>query len=184
MTPFAALRLSEYSTLELYRIVSQKDIHGEDRSACVQRFKKTTEKDEIEGLVGLPACDLASILLVLMKISARFLEKIELTRRASIVDVNIGTYVEICKFTETSKVPSIGPHIITRSERKENKFCTLEASVDYPEENIYDQLSNMVYPNGNETRQFSTKSVNLYDEDRCHAIRKRKDHAATYYNSS
>lgn len=125
----AELQLSEYLSPELYYIVIQNAAHGDDTSAYVQSLSNTSKKKRFEELVGLPACDLASILLVLMGISTRFFAEVFLVIRAGFENMNIDTNVEIYKFRETWKLSSLDPQNIKMSEKTEKELNILETQV-------------------------------------------------------
>lgn len=101
-----------------------------------------------------------------MKIFILFLAKIELARRASIENMYIKTYIEICKFTEISKVSSLDPQIITTSEDTAHELNIWESSVGYPEEHVFDQLNTIMSRKVNESRQFGTTAVRHCDNNR------------------
>lgn len=171
--------LSEYFTSKLYLIVSKKTKHGEDRSAYVQSFQNSVEKDRFEGLGDLPVCDSASILPVLIRISPLFLAMAELVRRASVENMDNESYVEIWKFRETSKVSRLDPYIITRTEHTKTELNILEPFLEYYKEHDYEHLKITVSPAGCGSRQFGSTSVAHSDNDRCQGGKKLNDHTGT-----
>lgn len=97
--------------------------------------------------------------------------------------MDIKTYVQICKFKETSKISSLHPHVVNKSEYTQNKLNIFETSVTYPIKHVYDHLKITTAPKVNETRHFVATSVNRFDNDRCHDGMKLKDHPTTHCNS-
>lgn len=88
----------------------------------------------------------------LIRISSRFLAEVEITRQGRIRNTEIETYVEICKVRGTSKVSNVDVHTMNSSEHREYNLYIMETSVEYPKEDVSNQVWITAPPKGNESR--------------------------------
>lgn len=116
----------------------------------------------------LPSCDSTSLLLVFIRISTHFSEKVELGIKASMENLDIKTYVEICKLGETLKVSILYPNLMLgrRKQKTSSKFLkplwtTLKSMYPISKKSLHLRT-------GMRISNFGTKSPKHCDNHLCH----------------
>lgn len=114
MAPISTMRFSKPSSTELYQIFVLKYEDADEWSAYVQSFKNTQEKDRFEELTGIYTCNSANLLRGSIRIPTQSLGNVEIWSTAGMYNMDIETWVEICRLVETLKVSSLDVHIVDR----------------------------------------------------------------------
>lgn len=114
------VKIRQKASFQFCQLIEIKYEHGKGEHSYVHDFYDRYEKEKFKRNDGLSAGDLASLFLVLMPVSTRFMVKVELGQRANMETVDLKTYIELCWLNESLSPVKTGDNIIITSRSAED----------------------------------------------------------------